>query len=107
MNGMQGTLTVILPGETPCLRCLYPADPDGDWWDAWSFPVLGAVAGITGCYAAIEAIKVIVGRGAQDEGRMIGEPLTNRMLVFDTAHHDYRIVKVRRLHDCPVCGHLG
>ncbi|MCS3919469.1 HesA/MoeB/ThiF family protein [Fervidibacter sacchari] len=105
MNGMEGTLTVIVPGETPCLRCIYPDDPTDEWWDAWSFPVLGAVAGITGCFAAIEAIKVIVGRGARERVR-VGKPLTNRMLIFDTANHDYRLVKVRRLPDCPVCGNL-
>lgn len=99
MNGMEGTLTVIVPGETPCLRCLYPSDPDGSWWDPWGFPVLGAVAGITGCYAAIEAIKLIVGQGT-------GLPLTNRMLVFDVAHHTYRLLKIRRRPDCPICGHL-
>lgn len=107
MNGMEGTLTVIVPGETPCLRCLYPDDPTGDWWDPWGFPVLGAVAGITGCFAAIEAIKVILGRGARDTGHRVGEPLTNRMLVFDTANHNYRVVNVRRLPNCTVCGHLG
>jgi molybdopterin/thiamine biosynthesis adenylyltransferase len=106
MNGMEGTLTVIVPGETPCLRCLYPEDPTDDWWDAWSFPVLGVVAGMTGCFAAIEAIKVILGHGARDMGHRVGKPLTNRLLVFDTANHAYRVVKVRRLHDCPVCGHL-
>ncbi len=117
MNGMEGTLTVIVPGETPCLRCIYPEDPTDDWWDPWGFPVLGAVAGMTGCFAAIEAIKVILGRGTGDGGRGaeqgtqsggcgIGKPLTNRMLIFDTANHDYRIVKLRRLPNCPTCGHL-
>ncbi|MFN4180872.1 MAG: HesA/MoeB/ThiF family protein [Armatimonadota bacterium] len=104
MNGMEGTLTVIVPGETPCLRCIYPEDPTEDWWDAWGFPVLGAVAGMTGCLAAIEAIKVILGQGTPTEGNRIGKPLTNRMLIFDTANHDYRVVKVKRLPNCPVCG---
>ncbi|MCS7264147.1 MAG: HesA/MoeB/ThiF family protein [Armatimonadetes bacterium] len=115
MNGMEGTLTVIVPNETPCLRCIYPEDPTNDWWDPWGFPVLGAVAGMTGCFAAIEAIKVILGRGTGDKGRKteqgtrdtghkVGKPLTNRMLIFDTANHDYRIVKLRRLPNCPVCG---
>lgn len=103
MNGMEGTLTAIVPGETPCLRCIYPEDPAEDWWDAWSFPVLGAVAGMTGCLAAIEAIKVILGQGTLIEGCRVGKPLTNRLLIFDTANHDYRVVKVKRLPNCPVC----
>ncbi|MGQ9463561.1 MAG: HesA/MoeB/ThiF family protein [Candidatus Fervidibacter sp.] len=106
MNGMEGTLTVIVPGETPCLRCIYPEDPTNDWWDAWSFPVLGAISGITGCFAAIEAIKVIVGQTSGSEKPKVGMPLTNRMLTFDIANHVYRTVKVRRREDCPVCSHL-
>ncbi|MEM4740239.1 MAG: HesA/MoeB/ThiF family protein, partial [Zestosphaera sp.] len=106
MNGMEGTLTVIVPGETPCLRCIYPEDPTDDWWDPWGFPVLGAVAGMTGCFAAIEAIKVILGQGTLTERSKVGKPLTNRMLIFDPANHDYRIVKLMRLPNCPTCGHL-
>ncbi len=105
MNGMEGTLTVIVPGETACLRCLYPEDPPEDWWDPWGFPVLGAVAGITGCYAAIEAVKLIVGTVTSEHA--LGKPLTNRMLLFDTANHAYRLVKVRRRPDCPMCGTLA
>ncbi len=105
MNGMEGTLTVIVPGETPCLRCLYPEDPTEDWWDPWGFPVLGAVAGITGCFAAIEAIKLIVGSAVTNH--RLGAPLTHQMLLYDTATHTYRTVKVRRRSNCPVCGALS
>jgi len=105
MNGMEGRLTVIVPGETPCLRCLYPEDPTGDWWDPWGFPVLGAVAGMTGCFAAIEAVKLIVGQATNRH--RLGQPLTNRLLVFDTATHTYRTVRIRRRPECPVCGKLG
>lgn len=53
MYGMEEYLTVIIPGETPCLRCLYPEDPE---WEV-PFPVLGAVSGSLGCLAVIEAIN--------------------------------------------------
>jgi molybdopterin/thiamine biosynthesis adenylyltransferase len=96
MNGMEGQLTVIVPGMTPCLHCLWPGVPP-DWCGA-SFPVLGAVSGALGCLAAIEAIKVLTG---------FGEPLVGELLVFDTERHDYRKIKVHRSPDCPVCGHLG
>ncbi|HID08007.1 MAG TPA: HesA/MoeB/ThiF family protein, partial [Armatimonadetes bacterium] len=52
MNSMEAHLTVIVPGETPCLACLYPGFPD--WWSGTEFPVLGAVSGALGCLAAIE-----------------------------------------------------
>ncbi len=105
MDGMQGTVTVVIPGQSPCLRCLYPEDPDSQWWDPWGFPVLGAVAGLTGCLAALEALKVLL-RTKDGRSLPIGSPLVNRMLVFDLATYRIRLVKVRRRPDCPMCAHL-
>jgi molybdopterin/thiamine biosynthesis adenylyltransferase len=31
MNVMEGTLTVIVPGKTPCLCCICPDDPTDHW----------------------------------------------------------------------------
>jgi len=95
MNGMEAQLTVLVPGETPCLHCLCPGIPPD--WCGQSFPVLGAVSGALGCLAAIEAIKMLAG---------FGKPLTGELLVFDTERHDYRKFKVHRNPDCPECGQL-
>ena len=38
MNSMEAYLTTIVPGQTPCLTCLYPEKPE---WDRWGFGVLG------------------------------------------------------------------
>lgn len=95
MNGMEAYLTVIQPGETPCLHCLYP-EPDPNW-NGLDFPVLGAVSGTVACLAAIEAIKVVTG---------FGRPLRNQLLSFDTEYHEYRKFNLRRNLSCPVCGHL-
>src|SRR5947209_1737592 len=55
---MEGQVTSIVPGKTPCLSCLYPVEPP-----AWKreFPVLGATAGMAGCLGAVEAIKLLTG----------------------------------------------
>jgi len=88
MNSMEAYLTVIVPGETPCLKCLYPEAPP--WWSGRGFPVLGAVSGALGCLAAIEAIKVLTG---------FGQPLKGQMLVFDTETQDYRkFAEIGRAH---------
>ncbi|HAV63861.1 MAG TPA: MoeZ/MoeB, partial [Verrucomicrobiales bacterium] len=47
-------LTTLLPGRSPCLRCLYPEE--NPLWTR-RFPVLGAVSGTAGSLAAMEAIK--------------------------------------------------
>ncbi len=92
MNEAEGYLTVILPGKTACLQCLYPeGDPD---WDPLGFPVLGAVSGTLGCLAAIEAIKLITGWG---------QPLDGRLILLDLEGGRTRTLRVRRDPSCPVC----
>jgi molybdopterin/thiamine biosynthesis adenylyltransferase len=92
MYELEAQLTTIVPGRTPCLRCLYPADPPG--WQR-RFPVFGAVAGTVGCLAAMEAIKVLAG---------FGEPLLGKLLVCDLRDMTFRTVRLNRNRDCPVCG---
>lgn len=95
MFALELHLTTILPGRTPCLGCIYPANPD--WWQR-RFPVLGAVAGTAGCLAAMEAIKVLTG---------CGEPLAGRMLIADLGTNAFRTVRIARRQECPVCGNIG
>lgn len=87
-------LTTIVPGQTPCLRCLYP-DPSATW--TRRFPVLGAVSGTAGALAALEVIKVLTG---------FAEPLAGTLLVLDLRSLESRKLRVRRLPGCPDCGHL-
>ena len=92
MYDMEFQITTMIPGQTPCLRCLYPDDPP-----AWKrqFPVFGGTSGAVGCMAAIEAIKLISG---------MGTPLTNRLVYADLRHGTQREVAIERRHDCPACG---
>lgn len=92
MNDMEAYLTTVVPGETPCLSCLFPEKPE---WDRWGFGVLGAVSGTLACLSALEAIKLITG---------LGEPLLGQLLTMDLARAEF--AKRRTYHDpdCPVCG---
>lgn len=92
MFAMEAHITTILPGRTPCLRCLTPEPPP-----AWKrqFPVLGAVSGTVGCLGAIEVVKLLTG---------IGEPLAGTLLAMDLGSMQFRRLKVARREDCPVCG---
>ena len=95
MYGMEGTLTTLVPGETPCLACLVPEPPA--WWKPLGFPVLGAVSAALGCFTAIEAIKVLTG---------FGKPLKGKMLMYDADEMEFLKFPVKRRPGCPVCGHL-
>jgi molybdopterin-synthase adenylyltransferase len=69
MYGFEISLTVVVPGETPCLECMYPVRDTG--WEPLGFPVLGATSGLAGCMAALEAVKWITGVGEVTSGRMV------------------------------------
>jgi len=94
MYELEAQLTTIIPGETPCLACLYPEAPP-----AWTrkFPVFGAVSGTVGCLAAMEAIKLITG---------IGTLLTNRLLLMDLRTMSFHRTSIARHLDCAVCSNI-
>ncbi len=94
MYEMEATLTTILPGQSPCLRCLCP-QPPATW--TRQFPVFGAVSGTVGCLGAVEVIKLISG---------IGETLAGRMLTMDSRSMRFRTVKTYRDPKCAACGAL-
>jgi molybdopterin/thiamine biosynthesis adenylyltransferase len=87
-------LTTFVPGETGCLRCLYP-EPSTTW--KRRFPVLGAVAGVAGSMAALEVLKLVAG---------FGDTLRGRLLVHDLRSHHVKKLRLHRIADCPDCGSL-
>lgn len=89
---LEAQITSIVPGQTPCLACVYP-EPPPDW--RREFPVFGAVSGMVGCLGAMEVIKLLTG---------LGEPLLGRLLTCDLRTMSFRSVKTMRRSDCPVCG---
>lgn len=77
----------------PCYRCLVPdLPPDAE--TCARVGVVGALAGVIGSMAALEAIKLIAGAG---------EPLTGRLLLYDGLSATSRTVEVTADPGCPVC----
>ncbi len=95
MYDMECYLTTFVPGETPCLACLYP---EKQAWDRRAFGVLGAVSGALGCLAALEAVKVVA---------RFGEPLRGLLLTMDLGSLEFRKYRVRRDPGCRVCGAIA
>ena len=92
--GTQGQVTTIIPGQTPCLACLYPENPPG--WRR-KFPVFGSVSALAAAIAATEGIKLLAG---------LGEPLAGILLHFETLTMSFRPIRIARRPDCAVCGRL-
>ncbi|CAN6841916.1 hypothetical protein Bca4012_048905 [Brassica carinata] len=95
--GMEGQLTVYNHKGGPCYRCLFPTPPPTTACQRCSDSgVLGVVPGVIGCLQALETIKL---------ASLVGEPLSERMLLFDALSARIRIVKIRgRSAQCTVCG---
>ena len=89
--GWEGHATTIIPGETPCLRCLYtdvPAEQE-------IFPVIGVTPGLIGIVQGTEVIKYFT---------QIGELLRNRLLLYDGEAMEFTEVPIERNLRCLVCG---
>ncbi|MDR7519907.1 MAG: molybdopterin-synthase adenylyltransferase MoeB [Armatimonadota bacterium] len=91
----EGQATVFLPGRG-CYRCLFPTPPPpGMVPSCAEGGILGAVAGFMGTLQAVEAVKILLGRG---------ETLVNRLLVFRALDFELRTLRWTRNPDCPACG---
>ncbi|KAJ0970801.1 hypothetical protein J5N97_018760 [Dioscorea zingiberensis] len=95
--GLEGQLTVYHHNGGPCYRCLFPTPPPTAACQRCSDSgVLGVVPGVIGCLQALEAIKI---------ASAIGEPLSERMLIFDAMSSRIRTVKIRgKSAQCIACG---
>ncbi|HYY99339.1 MAG TPA: ubiquitin-like small modifier protein 1, partial [Pyrinomonadaceae bacterium] len=91
----EGQASVFWAERGACYRCLYPEPPPpGLVPSCAEGGVLGVLPGIVGAIQANEAIKLILGGG---------EPLINRLLLFDAWKLRFRELKLRKDPACPVC----
>ena len=91
--GFEGRAMTVIPGKTPCLRCIYR-----DTMPVDTTPVVGTTPAVIGCIQATEAVKYVVGAG---------DLLLNRLLIYDGLGLSFREVAVERDPDCEECRHLG
>ena len=91
MFNFDGQVVPIIPGETACLRCLYPETPEH--WKR-RFPVLGAVPAIVANIAALEGIKLVTG---------VASAATGKMILLDARRMTIDHITIKRRGDCPVC----
>ncbi len=92
----EGQVSVFnLDEDCACYRCLYPEPPPpGLVPSCAEGGVLGVLPGIIGSLQAIETIKVLTG---------IGEPLKNRLVIFDALKMKFRELKLKKNKECVVC----
>jgi molybdopterin-synthase adenylyltransferase len=89
IRGFYGQTTTIIPGTTPCLKCIFPKPPPKE-----EFPVVGATAGFIGTVQANEVIKFLLGSG---------ELLTGRLFIWDGMQARAEEICVERNPGCEAC----
>src|SRR5947199_3568777 len=96
--GSHGQTMTILPGQTPCLRCVFEAAPaPGEAGTCETGGVLGPIVNIIPSLQATEALKILTGRLDR----------VNRDLlyfdVWDNVQKRIRIAPLLGKVDCPCC----
>src|SRR5947199_2018118 len=97
--GSHGQTMTIIPGQTPCLRCVFEAAPaPGEAGTCETAGVLSPIVNIVASFQAAEAFKILTGQLQQ----------INRDLIYvDVWDNIQRRIKIAQLLgkvDCPCCG---
>jgi molybdopterin-synthase adenylyltransferase len=96
--GAEGQTMTILPGETPCLRCLMETcPPPGSTPTCDTAGILGPIVGLIASIEAMEAIKILSGNR---------DAVSRHLTVIDLWQSRIKQVDVSRLReqvDCPTC----
>jgi len=91
-----GQISVVVPGQGPCYRCVFPDPPlPGEVPSCSQAGILGPVAGVMGSLQALEAIKVLLGG---EDG------IAGRVVSFDFRTLSMQSVEFARDPACAVCG---
>jgi molybdopterin/thiamine biosynthesis adenylyltransferase len=94
--GTEGRVMAVMPGSSPCLRCLFPQPPaQGELATCDTAGVLGPAASVAASIQAGLAIRMIV-----------GEEVEPGIVVFDVAVSRFARVaqEAGRREDCICCG---
>ena len=93
--GASGMTMTIVPGDGPCLRCLYPDPPaPGSAPTCDTAGILGPTVAVVASLEAVEALKLIVDPVARNRG----------LLAVDLWDLSFQHIPVAADPACPACG---
>lgn len=90
-----GVTMNIVPGDTPCLRCVFPELPaPGTTPTCDTAGVLNGIVGAITGIASTEALKIL----------LKSEQMSRDMVWMDVWENTYERIELPRQPDCPACG---
>src|ERR1700737_2751025 len=96
--GSHGQTMTILPGETPCLRCVFEAAPaPGEAGTCETAGVLGPIVNVIASYQATESLKILTGKRDRINRDLI------YLDVWENVHRRIKIAPLLGKVDCPCC----
>lgn len=81
-------------GDSPCYACLVGADPAREALNCAEAGVMGALPGMVGAAAALEAVRHLAD---------VGAPLTGQLMLVDMLARRWRTIRIAADPDCPIC----
>lgn len=94
--GSYGLVMPVLPGETACLRCVYPDPPSGAQPTCETAGVLNSITSAVASLQTAEALKILAGQTSR---------VSRRITTIDVWSGVIRqIDQPARRPDCPCCG---
>jgi adenylyltransferase/sulfurtransferase len=98
--GSHGQTMTIIPGDTPCLRCVFEAAPaPGEAGTCETAGVLSPTVSIIASYQAVEALKILSGHREQINRELI------YVDIWENIQKRIKIAKLKDTVDCPCCKH--
>lgn len=88
----EALFTMIVPGETPCLRCFIPNSDETDTCETAG--VLGPAVGTIGIISAAESIKYLTNSGLNIKGHI---------LHLNFYKNIYELIELKKSKNCPSC----
>jgi molybdopterin-synthase adenylyltransferase len=91
----RGMFAAIIPGKTPCYRCLFPNVPSGTGETCDTIGVLSPITDIIGSFQAMEVMKLLV-----------GEETTPNLEQVDIWYNSFLQMDITKGKNpnCPTCG---
>lgn len=96
--GAEGQTMTIVPGETPCLRCLMSeSPPPGTTPTCDTAGILASIIGVIASMEALEALKILSGQ------RSAVSRTLNIVELWDNRLRQVNVAGLRESVDCPSC----
>lgn len=96
IHQFDAQLSLFVPDDGPCYRCLFPSPPDpGSTPGCSEAGVLGVLPGTVGVMMATETIKFLTG---------VGQTLQGKLALYNALNQTLRHIGLESDPSCPLCG---